>query len=173
MRHPVSVIVFGALCIAFGLFGLFGTSISIAVHWGSAQPTSAIERVLYENERYVAMTSLGLLLGVGTSTLQFAAGVGLLLLKRWGRVLAVTYAIVSLASSLILTPLTALFVWAPLWSDPRLSAPREHLLVVGSVVGGAVSPVISACYAGLLWFFMTRPRVVAAFSPGAERASPW
>ena len=93
-----------------------------------------------------AASPLKSIIGAGLSVLLIGAGIGVFMLKSWGRVLGLVMAVCALFMTM-----------ASLHAMPKAAPVPQH---VGFVVGYILSPLV--LNVGLLWFF-TRPTVVAQF----------
>lgn len=161
MQRPASVTVFGVLNIVFGAFGvlgLFGTAAAVFMQFD--QPGQPVELT---SGAYRAWTIASLVISVFCVIALFISGIGLLRMRRWGRSLAVAYSTVTVVTTLIGVVIHWLLVAQPMLArfagDDSPEAMQGKVTAVAGLVGG----LIGLAYPVLLWFFMTRPRVLAAF----------
>lgn len=162
MQRPASVTVFGILNIVFGALGLFGTLFSgAAVFLAEAQglPRLGEEEI---NPVWGMWLKIGVVLGVVGAVALITSGGGLLGMRRWGRVLAIVYAVYAIADAVLTVVVQYVFVTQPLLEQAANPAARQTaMFMVGASLGGSCLGLI---YPLLLWYFMSRPHVVAAFN---------
>jgi hypothetical protein len=160
--RPVSITVFGVLNIVFGLFGLLTTGMLVAAMAmrglvATPQPNGQAEFV--NSPAYAYWVKFSLVSGPLSAIALTAAGIGLLLLKPWARTLSIAFAAYSILSAIVGTVFTWVYVIKPLTElDPDGRSVQAMAAMFG-LIGGCPSHI----YPVLLWYFMTRPRVVAAF----------
>ncbi len=90
------------------------------------------------------------------------SGAGLLGLRRWGRVLAIGYAVYAIANCVLGVVMQYVFVTQPLLEQNAGGAGQQAALI--TVGASLVGSCIGLIYPLLLWYFMSRPHVVAAFN---------
>jgi hypothetical protein len=95
------------------------------------------------------------------------AGIGLLMLQNWARILSICYGIYAIAACLIGGVVT-LNILMPIMQHSPGGA--QGMIAMMTLVGGVGAMAIGLVYPILLLIFMTRPKVIAAFSP--EPAAP-
>ena len=165
MQRPTSVTVFGILNLVFGGFGLLITAVqAIALFLVNPQP-GQVDPMLDANSLWGMWTRVSIVLSVAMVTLLILSGIGLLTWRPWGRSLAIGYAVFGIVVGIvsILMPLS-LFA-QPAFEDLKARGGPEAVGMMAGVVGGAmVGGCIRLIYPALLWYYMTRPRVIAAFS---------
>ena len=91
-ERPVSVVIFGALNLVFGIIGFLGLIGSAAILF-SVDPTNPMYSILQSSEFYRAWLWGASVIGLFATFVLLAAGIGLLLSKNWGRLLSMGYAI--------------------------------------------------------------------------------
>ena len=162
MARPTSVTVFGILNIVFGVLGLVGGCCAIGVllvrnagnPWLPVMQDNALLRGWI-----ICANSLGFIASIALC----AAGIGLLLLKEWARVLSIVYGILAIVLEIVGTIISVVVLLPAVMSrtaglqGPAALGPRVG--AIGATVGGCFGLV----YPVLLLIFMTRPKVVAAF----------
>ncbi len=163
-RKPGGLTALGVLCV------LFGAGWVIAAAWGLLQPqvhaatlkrTGAPELLVGIGLAGAYIQAAGTLLLGG---LMFAAGIGLLRLRRWGARLARTYAV----GQLVLSAAGALLALAGPMSNrpPADTLPKEyadvleHDLVAISITEIVAGFALSAVFAVVLLCLLTRKRYV-------------
>jgi hypothetical protein len=164
MQRPVSVTVFGILNIVFAGLGLCGTLLGglfLAAKPGPAQ--NPMVRIMEGDPFYATWVKISIplsLLGCGA---LLAAGIGLLLLKEWGRKLTLGYAVYAIALGLVNLVIHFVFVVRPLMEEAGRQQGPEAFAAIGGAVGGILGGCLGFVYQFLLLYFMTRPNVIAAF----------
>ncbi|HEX4348729.1 MAG TPA: hypothetical protein VH251_00005, partial [Verrucomicrobiae bacterium] len=94
MQRPTAVTVFGILNIVFAALGVLGAmaSVMLFVAQGTSSNNPVIQHI-HDSPSYATWLKISIGLGVFGGAVLFAAGLGLLALKPWGRMLAVVYGI--------------------------------------------------------------------------------
>ena len=163
MTRPTIVTVFGVLNILFALLGGFGILATAAML--SMQDTSSnpVMQIMKDSPAFAAWMKLSLPLGVLSCVAVLVAGIGLLLMKSWGRVLSIAYGIFSIVFGLAGLAVNVLFLLRPLLEQASREQGPQAMAAIGGAVGGVMGGCIGMIYPILLPFFMTRPKVVAAF----------
>jgi hypothetical protein len=112
---------------------------------------------------------------LGTLVL-LASGIGLLMTRPWGRKLAVGYAMYAVVTAILGIGIQLVFVLPGVFAQAQALPGAEANATLFGAIGGVVGGSIGLVYPGLLWFFMTRPHVLAAYGgpplPVPEDA-PW
>ncbi len=159
MQAPTSVIVFGILNIIFGIMGLLGTAFTAVTLF--ALPAN---NPFLANQGAFMSTWLrvSIVLGCLASIVLLISGIGLLRLRPWGHKLAIGYAIYGVASTILGIIVQVWFVILPQLQQP-VRGPDAMPLIAGAI-GGAIGGCIGLAHPVLLWYFMTRRNVVAAFA---------
>jgi hypothetical protein len=170
MQRPTSVTVFGVLNVIFGALGLIGVAIT-AVALFVVRERGGQDPLLGMNAAWDSWTKASLLLGGVAVVLLLVSGIGLLSMRPWGRSWAVGYAIYG-----VIVGVLGVVVPAMILARPALQGleARGNPEAVGAMIGLLGGTVIGGCmrlvYPALLWYYMTRPHVVAAFSGYASDA---
>lgn len=171
--RPTSLLVLGILNIVFGVLGLCGTAASSAMFFvempqDPGMPNPALELIRSDSTYRLIMQTM-IVLGCLASLALLVGGIGLLLVKAWGRTLSIGYAwyaIVAVVAGLLVNWLYLL--------QPMLAQGEAGGLGQAAAIGGAVGGMISGCfsviYPVMLLIFMYRPAVRAAFGPPPEFA---
>lgn len=171
MDRPTSVTVFGWLNIVFGALGLCGSGFIIFM---ALNPTTfpgpngkpAIPDVPVMQVWTWVSATLGFVMAVAL----LAAGFGLLGLRDWARRVSIGYSIYTLVAYAIGLALQIYYVVLPLLNQPPdPQNPGLKNVMLGGMVGGLCGGSLSLIHPILLWYYMTRPHVVAALAGRAWR----
>lgn len=168
--RPTSVTVFGALNIVFGLFGLFGMVAAVAMTVIMANTTQRPSTfTLSPAAELYNRVAIGL--GFVSTLALLSSGFGLLRMRPWGRKLALGYAIYAVGSTIASTAITYMLIYRPMLEQAEMrSGPAANGAMFG-LIAGLIGSCLGLIYPCLLWYFMTRPLVLAAFgetSPVAD-----
>ena len=173
MQRPTSVTVFGILNLLFGALGVFGVFMMLALLFGERAQNNPVVRLMEENSGFGTWMKLSIPLGIISTIAVFVSGIGLLLMKRWGRTLAFAYAVLAIASGAVSLIMNFTFVVRPLMDQAARQQGPEAAGAVGGVLGGMCGGCFGLLYPILLLYFMTRPSVIEAFqSPPPPLAEP-
>ena len=165
MQRPTTVTVFGILNIAFAILGVFGIFASFALLSASAMSNNPVVTIIRDNPAYAAWMKISIPLGILSCVLLLAAGIGLLLLKEWGRKLSIAYAIYAIVFGIAGTVLNFVFLTRPMLERASQQQGPEAAGAMGGAIGGSVGGCFGLIYPILLLIFMMRPNVKAAFRP--------
>lgn len=165
MKRPTSVTVFGILNIVFAAFGVFGLIASIAVFSLPASSNNPVIRIMNEQPGYAAWLKISIPLGFLSCMALLAAGIGLLLLKGWARMLSIGYGIYAIIFGFLGMILNFVFLVRPMLEHARQQHGPEAAGALGGAIGGSVGGCFGLIYPILLLVFMFRPNVKAAFQP--------
>jgi hypothetical protein len=168
MQRPVSATVFGILNIAFGVMGLVGLLVSLALFSVAATGASPVAKIMRENPSYALWIKVSIPLWLLATAALLAAAVGLLKCKEWGRKLSIGYAIYSVLLGVLGLLLNFFFLVQPLLREAAQRQGPEAAGAIGGAVGGSVGGCFGLIYPILLLIFMTRPKLVAAFQARPE-----
>ncbi len=105
-----------------------------------------------------------------------ASGAGLLNLRPWGRTTAIGYSVYAIVSGLLGIGITWVYVAQPTFDQLQAGADPDVMAeAIARSIGGLAGGCVGLIYPVLLWYYMTRPRVVAAFIglPTAQMTAPW
>lgn len=172
MQRPTSVTVFGILNIVFaglGIFGLLGTILMVAMVSNSSN--NPVIQLFHENPAYAAWTKLLIVMGLAARAVLLAAGIGLLKLKPWARIVSIAYAIYSFVMILASTVVNYLFLLQPTLQQAHGKPAPEAAGAIGGALGGTFGGCFGLIYPVLLLIFMLRANVIAAFRPPTPAAS--
>jgi hypothetical protein len=171
MKRPTSVTVFGILNIVFSVFGVFGVLASAMLFSAvAANSNNPIVQVIRDNPTFAAWMKFSLALSLGVSAVLLAAGIGLLMLKPWARILSIAYAIYSFVMIPVGTVVNYAFVLQPTMQQAHEKSGPEAAGAIGGAVGGTIGGCLGLIYPILLLIFMLRANVAAAFQPPASAA---
>ncbi len=166
MNRPTSATVFGVLNIVFSVLGILGTAYSALVYLVANDPNDVAANPFDAFEMGPLMSAWmkgATILGFIANAVLFAAGIGLLMMRRWGRTLSLVYAVYAVIATVIGTAMSWFFIVLPALNAVNDGHGAEPILI-GAAVGGMLGGCVSLIYPGLLWYFVTRPNFVAAFS---------
>jgi hypothetical protein len=163
MQRPTSVTVFGILNIVFAVFGVLGLIASIALFFLPADSNNPVIKLIHENPAYAAWLKISIPLGLLSCSALLAAGIGLLRLKSWARVLSMAYAIYAIGFGILGMVINFIFLVQPMLEQARQQQGPEAAGAFGGAIGGSIGGFFGLIYPVLLLIFMLRPTVVAAF----------
>lgn len=163
MKRPTSVTVFGVLNIVFGVWGLLGLAMAAIITLSGAFP--AVDLGVPAGGFYEVWTKASFVVGALVSVVLIAAGFGLLRMRRWARIASIGYAVYCLLGTGVGLVVQWIFVYRPMLE--QFQRDNQPALIVG-LIGGLVGTVVALTYPLLLWYFMTRRHVVAAFAGTPE-----
>src|ERR1700678_2829107 len=98
-QRPISVIIFGILNIGYALFGYVGILIASAMAH-MATGANPFLQAMNSNPNYAIWKSINTGFVVIGGTILLAAGVGLLLLQNWARVISIVWGILDIIFAL-------------------------------------------------------------------------
>ncbi|MBX9787651.1 MAG: hypothetical protein K2Y37_01945 [Pirellulales bacterium] len=160
MPRPVSVIIFGALNLVFGAFSLLGVAIQLVVVLGFANQMQPEFDGVYGWYQTI-MTPIG----VAAVFAQIGSGVGLLLLKQWGRKLALGFAVYMMLASVLNIVMMLLYrgEFMEQFTATMPDAEFKRIFGVAFLATVVFATLVWFSYPALMWYYMTRPHVIAAF----------
>lgn len=155
MERPTSITVFGVLNIVFGALGVLGTCFSILDFF---LPLVPMPPIIEEPGPVLRAYSLGSsVLHFIASIVLVVAGIGLLKLRPWARIMSIGYGIYDIVSCLIN------MVVGPIMMSRMVVEMGESEVVVAVVIAGILGPCVGLIYPILLIIFMCREAAVTAF----------
>ena len=172
MQRPASVTTFGILNIVFAVFGVFGMLGTIALFSMTGTSNNPVVKIMRESSAYTAWLKLMIPLGLLTSGLLLAAGIGLLRLENWGRKLSIGYAVYAILIGILGLVMNFIYLFGPLLKEAAQKQGPEAAGAIGGAVGGSVGGCFGLLYPIFLLVFMTRPKIVAAFHPPSPPPLP-
>jgi hypothetical protein len=177
MNRPTAATVLGVLNILFSVLGFLGTAYSALVYLVATDPNDAAANPFDAFEMGPLMSAwikAATVLGFFANVVLLAAGIGLLMMRGWGRTLSLIYAVYAVIATVMGTAMSWFFIVLPALNAVNDGRGAEPILI-GAAVGGMLGGCVSLIYPGLLWYFVTRPNFIAAFSGEATIAAdnPW
>jgi len=164
MQRPTSVTVFGVLNIVFAVLGVIGIAGTIVMFAKMDAARNPLVKLMQDSPAFAAWMKLSLPLGIASTLVLLCAGIGLLMLKRWGRKLSIGYAVYAIVFGLLGTAVNFYFLLLPALDKISDRVGPEEAAAIGGAVGGTLGGCFGLIHPILLLIFMTRPKVVAAFS---------
>lgn len=166
MNRPTSVTVLGILNIVFAAFGLMGIAFSILMMF--VKPDLNVKNpvldVMRQNPGYVMYTNISMVVGAVFTLVLLLAGIGLLMLRPWGRWLSIAYAVFAIISLIVNSLINYYFLLAPMIDKLAALPPgQEKAAATGGIVGMVAGICLGPIYPVILLVFMFRPNVMAAF----------
>ena len=183
--RPTSVTVFGILNIIFALFGMCGVAFTVAQPGiqqafeqaakenGQEVQRDPVQEVLESDPKARLIQNISTGSGAVVSLVLLISGVGLLLMKSWGRTLSIVYSVYDILSKITFTALSFWFIQSALEAQEEVPAQLPPGALEGIfAVSFSCSLVFGLIYPILLLVFMFRPAVTAAFgvSGGSEQS---
>ncbi len=155
MLRPTSVTVFGVLNLIFGFFGILSTGFLAAVLISGSPVINANTGGALVDWWMRINTGLAIVF----SLVLFVSGIGLLRMRPWGRKFSIGYSVYAIVSTVVGVIVQFSLMIVPIMDAQRGGNLTAFAMLVPSVVGSCIGLI----YPILLWFFMTRPHVIAAF----------
>jgi hypothetical protein len=168
MQRPTTITVFGVLNIVFAAMGMLGILATMALFSVAGASNNPVVSLIRENPAYAAWMKLSIALSVPTLVALLAAGIGLLLLKEWARILSIIYAIAAIIFGLIGVAMNFIFLLRPLLGQAAGTRGPAAAGAFGGAIGASFGGCFGLIYPVLLLIFMTRPKITAAFRAAAE-----
>lgn len=171
--RPTVVTVFGILALVYGGIGLLcnpvNAAVNLAVDLQADLPDDPIMQIAV-SDTYRLGIGIYSIACFGFCLVLTLAGIGLLMMKTWGRMLAIVYSISSLIGSLIYLGFVSVVLFAPLIEEAgRANNPEASGKAIGAIFGGSVVILFGMILPVLLVIVMRKPYVVRAFQ---ERDDP-
>ena len=107
------------------------------------------------------------LAALAATAVKLTAGIGLLRMKPWARLLSIGFAIYAIVFTILSMAVNFIFLLRPMLEEASHKHGPEAAAAIGGAIGGTVGGCFGVIYPILLLIFMTRPKVVAAFYPPA------
>lgn len=161
MQRPMILTVFGILNIAFGVLGVLCTPLSLIGLFFRPDPNNPVVQIIQDNAfyRYWMIGSVGM--GVIASVVLLVAGIGLLRMQNWGRLVSFGYSVYAILAGLAGMVVT-MAVLVPALKSQGSNNPAAMAGLIGGVAGGMIGGCIALVYPILLLIFLNRPKVRAA-----------
>jgi len=165
MQRPTAVTVFGILNIIFAALGFITMIASVAMFAAVGTDTkNPVIQLIHDSPAYAAWMRVSIGLGLVASAALLAAGIGLLKLQPWARILSIVYAIYSMMMVLVGTVVNYVWLVQPLLAQAHKKQDAEAG-AIGGAIGGMAGGCFGMIYPILLLIFMLVPKVSAAFRP--------
>jgi len=94
-----------------------------------------------------------------------AAGIGLMMLKPWARLVSIGYAIYAIVFGIVGMVINFFFLVRPMIEHAQQQSGPEAAVAIGGAVGGTIGGCFGLIYPIVLLIFMFRANVVGAFKP--------
>jgi hypothetical protein len=161
MQRPMTLTVFGILNIAFGALGVLCTPFSLFGLLIRPDARNPLAQVIQDNLFYRYWMIGSVVMGVIASAVLLTAGIGLLRMQNWGRLVSLGYAVYAIVAGLAGIVVT-LVVLLPALKPQGNSDPAAMAGMIGGVAGGLIGGCVALVYPILLLIFLNRPKVRAA-----------
>jgi hypothetical protein len=173
-KRPPSINVFGILNIVFAGWGAVGLLGSAVMLFASHDFNNPVIKIMHDNPGYATWVKISFLLGIPSCAVLAAAGIGLLFLKPWARILSIVYAVYAIFFGIVGTAFNAIFLLLPMLHQAREQNGPAAAGAIAGAIGGLLGGCLGVIYPVLLLIFMTRPKIAAAFRPGVQATpTPW
>ena len=159
-ERPISVMIFGILNMAWAMFGLLAAVVS-ALFLARLSAHSPVMAQMNSNPAYVAWMKIATPMGIIVDFALLAAGIGLLMLQNWARILSICYGVYGIVITLVGT----VFAYQMISSVTGQSPNGPPMVGAFATIGMVFGLLFGLAYPVLLIIFMTRPKVVAACGP--------
>jgi len=150
----MSVTIFGILNIGLSILNLFSL---VAVPVIKEHVNTPV------NPAYDQWLKISHVVTGGNTAMLVAAGLGLLYLQNWARILSIIYSVIAIASSIVYA-----VVYVPVLKSmvaQSMGGANAQGAGLVAIFATLVTVEWGLVYPSLLIAFMTRPKVVAAFNP--------
>ena len=167
-QRPLTATIFGILNIGFGLFALAGLVFTkmMEAMAGARLPSGAPSPLaaIYSDPNYVRYMHVVTPLTALAGMFLIAAGIGLLLLQNWARIMSIIWAIFDSLMVLVGVCFTVPMVRAQMAAMPNMPS---AVAGVAGVIGGIFGVLFGLAYPVVLMVFMLRPTFAASFREDA------
>jgi hypothetical protein len=169
MQRPASVTVFGVLNIVFACLGILGVMGSVILFLPqSANSNNPVIQIIHDNQAYALWLKASIVLGLAACSVLLAAGIGLLKLLPWARIVSIAYAIYAIVMSLVGTVVNYFMLVQPMMASAHGKSGAEAGAAIGGAIGGMLGGCLGLIYPVLMLIFMTKANVKAAFGAGSQ-----
>lgn len=176
MNRPTVVTVFGILNLAYSLIGfcLSAASVPLLTVKAGAEPVDPMYAPYVQHPLLLAYMKAAIFVSGAMYVLLALSGVGLLLMKSWGRRVSVIYAAAAIVFGAIGLAIEITFGLPLVLEHTKTLAdgPVRTGIIVGAYIGVAFGVVCGLGYPITLLVCVTRKSFVAAFAPPSPDAPP-
>jgi hypothetical protein len=164
MQRPTAVTVFGILNIVFAALGIFSVmAMLVLFSLVGSDSKNPVVQLIQTSPAYAGWMKISIALGALATGFLLAAGIGLLMLKPWARLLSIIYAIYTMIMIVIGSVVNYFLLVQPLLQQAQQKQGAEAAGAIGGAVGGMFGSCFGLIYPILLLIFMMRANVIAAF----------
>jgi len=162
LQKTTSVTLFGVLNIVFAALGIVGviSSVMLFLVAGDASKNPVIQ-IIHDNPAYGLWMKISIPLGLLSAGALLAAGIGLLKLQTWARMLSIVYAIYAIITVLVGSVVNYFFLMRPLLEQAQGKSGPEVGAAIGGAIGGTVGSCFGLIYPIVLLIFMLRAKPAA------------
>lgn len=171
MKRPTPILVFGILNIIFAAFGAISVLMALILFNALPDSTNPVVQLIHTNAAYRNWMKFSVGLGTVVIPVLLAAGIGLLKLKPWARVLSILYGICAIVMVFAGGFINYFFLVQPLMAKAQTAQGPEAAGAMAGAIGGTFGSCLGLVYPILLLIFMFRPNIIAAFQPGGSGAA--
>lgn len=164
-ERPTSVTVYAILNLIMCALGVLGTIFWLIGKLGLLpvpDEKPAFQVAMESNVGFTLYTDILTAVGLLITILVIAASIGMFMLKPWARKVTIGWGIYSVVFLLINYGISYVLLYGPMLAD---MTGTDLVVAKAMMISGAVMSVLFIGYHLLMIFFMTRPKVVDAFTP--------
>jgi hypothetical protein len=167
VQRPASATAFGVLNLVFAGLGLCGMCFTAIPFLGLEgmpdQPPNPVLELIEQDQGYRTFMLVSIALGFVATVVLAISGIGLLMMRNWGRQLAIGYGVYGILSGLVGMAITWIWLLGPLLEQANRAGPGpEQAAAIGGIVGGVVGGCFGMAYPIILLVFMLRPSLARA-----------
>jgi hypothetical protein len=153
MRRPTSVTVFGILNIVFSAFGFFGVLATVVMLGmagtnpdNPALNSNPVLQLIQNSPAYATWLKFSMGLTIIFSGALLAAGIGLLNLLSWARILSMIYGVFAIIMTVVSTAFNYVLLVQPLLEKVQNEHGPEAAGAMGGAIGGTFSCTAETSY---------------------------
>lgn len=171
-QKPVSPIVIGIVNLVLGCLGICGVLMQLVMWLGlipmpeEAQMQDPTAQLMVDNQAFAWFTYVNTGLSTVVMVVSIVAAVGLLLYHAWARVVTIGYGFYSIVITVLTVVVHGTLIYGPLLTQYS-DGPQRMGLLIGMGIGLGFAG-ISLVYMCVMIWFLTRPRVIAAFAENMD-----